>query len=98
MLRGVRCGAAITRARDRILVEGRHEHTFVNPSAFEYRIGCFREAEGALLAGERSTFWSWFRGYSWSIALCGRCGAHLGWGFFREDSRFFGLILDQLSA
>ena len=28
---------------------------------------------------QQSTEHSWFPGYAWTIALCTRCGAHLGW-------------------
>ena len=34
-----------------------------------------------LLHGLPTTDWSWFEGYSWQIAVCARCYAHLGWRY-----------------
>ncbi len=90
------CGAFVARARDRIEVEGAHEHSFVNPSAVAYRVACFKEAPGAAGVGEESTFWSWFKGHAWRIVVCARCAAHLGWSFRSTDRLFFGLIVDRL--
>ena len=90
------CGAGVTRDKARIAVNGAHVHTFKNPSAIDYTIGCFGEAHGCLGIGERSTVWTWFPGFAWQVALCAHCGAHLGWGFEGEASRFWGLILERL--
>jgi hypothetical protein len=45
--------------------------------------------------GGASAEFSWFSGYRWRVALCGRCLGHLGWRFEQGDS-FYGLILDRL--
>lgn len=71
-------------------------HARVNPSAIEYRFGCFDDAPGCRTWGETSDFFAWFPGYAWTIALCGACGVHLGWSFTREGDRFFGLVLERL--
>ncbi|HTQ47759.1 MAG TPA: cereblon family protein [Polyangiaceae bacterium] len=92
------CGQAITRARARIEVEGKHVHTFVNPAGFEYTIRCFAEAPGCVGAGEESTFWSWFRGFAWRMAACAGCGAHVGWSFRKEESVFWGLVVDRITG
>jgi hypothetical protein len=98
LLRCRRCGYGIARSRDRIEVEGRHTHVFVNPSAIEFKLGCFRQAAGCTLLGEQSTYFSWFRGYAWVVALCGQCDRHLGWGFVGRGGQFYGLIVDRLVA
>jgi len=91
------CGAAITRERERIAVEGAHEHTFTNPAGYVFRIGCFRAAPGCAQAGEFTQDFSWFRRCAWRYALCAGCRVHLGWAYRGgEDSEFFGLVLDRL--
>src|SRR5262249_32199615 len=90
------CGHSVTREKARLAVTGSHIHTFKNPSAIDYTIGCFREAHGAQSVGERSTVWTWFPGYAWQVALCARCGVHLGWSFHADGGTFWGLILERL--
>jgi hypothetical protein len=96
--RCVACGRTIALDRDRISLEGAATRAFVNPAGVEYVIAGFREAEGCVADGERSTYWSWFAGFSWQVALCGGCGAHLGWNFQSDAQRFYGLLVDRLSA
>jgi hypothetical protein len=91
-----RCLAQITTPSARIAVAGSHEHSFRNPEGIQYRIGCFASVTGCLAAGPRSTYWTWFAGHTWQVALCGACRAHLGWQFRSSDRRFHGLILDRL--
>jgi hypothetical protein len=90
------CGHGITHRQARAEIAGAHVHTFKNPSAIDYTIGCFREAHGCQPFGEHSTVWTWFPGYAWRVALCARCGAHLGWSFHGDASVFWGLILERL--
>ncbi len=90
------CLQAITTASARTAVAGAHEHTFVNPSGFQFRIGCFARAAGCTTAGEPSTYWSWFAGYSWQVEHCSACAEHLGWLFRGEGHFFHGLVLDRL--
>jgi len=91
------CGHEITTAGERITVQEAHEHTFVNPGGYVYRIGCFRRAWGCLQAGESTDAFSWFKGCPWRYAVCGECFAHLGWSYEAAGGLFFGLILDRLS-
>ena len=97
-IRCAACGHALTRARARIEVESKHVHTFVNPAGFEFTIRCFAEAPGCVGAGEESTFWSWFRGFAWRMAACAGCGAHVGWSFRKEESVFWGLVVDRITG
>jgi hypothetical protein len=96
------CGHEITAAKERIAMSGSHRHTFVNPAAIEFTIGCFARAPGCAPAGEESAFWSWFPNYAWRMVVCAQCTAHLGW-YFRaigngsETASFHGLVLNRLS-
>jgi hypothetical protein len=96
-LRCVACGHSLAPASARVDVEGKHEHTFVNPGGHEFTIRCFREAPGCNGAGAEETFWSWFRGFAWRIALCGGCGTHVGWSYRGEASSFWGLIARKIA-
>lgn len=79
-----------------MLVDGRHEHTFANPSGYLYHIGCFATAHGCRSMGAPSTEFAWFAGHSWLIELCGRCGTHIGWLFQSSERRFHGIVLTRI--
>ena len=81
-------------------VAGAHVHDFSNPSGVPYRIGCFAAADGCAPAGARETFFSWFPGHAWQIALCAACTLHVGWSFTPDSGAagFHGLILDRLAS
>ncbi len=91
------CRALVTSRASGISMSGSHAHNFVNPHGIEFRIGCFADAPGCVGRGEESSYWTWFAGFTWQIALCRACGAHLGWVFRSPDASFFGLILDRLA-
>lgn len=90
------CGHRITSDHERIAVNGSHTHTFFNPVGLVFELGCFRRAPGCLVSSEASEQFTWFAGYSWRPAFCGRCAAHLGWRFEKEEQAFFCLILTNL--
>jgi len=90
------CGRAITTGAARIEVSGLHAHRFANPEGIEYRVGCFADATGLVVVGPRSTYWTWFAGYSWQVELCAGCRQQLGWYYRSADGVFHGLILDRL--
>ena len=90
------CGHGV--ARHRIPLDGAETRAFVNPAGIEYVLGGFRDAPGCALVGEQSSYWGWFPGFVWQIAVCGACGVHLGWSFTAATERFYGLILDRLIA
>lgn len=97
VLRCRACDFVVTSGRQRISVQGAHEHRFMNPAGFLYRIGCFAEALGCVIVGPASPEYPWFPGMLWRYAMCGGCRAHLGWHFRGDDGGgFFGLILDRL--
>jgi len=90
------CGNRIARTADRVAVEGQHEHRHVNPEGIAFHIGCFAGAPGGSPVGEESSYFSWFRGYSWRVLLCTACGLHLGWLFVSSGHQFHGLILSRM--
>jgi len=93
------CGAVITSSRHRIVVNGSHEHRFMNPAGFLFHLGCFSGAIGCVVVGPASDEYPWFPGFSWRYALCGSCQQHLGWHFRATSAPgFFGLVLARLRA
>ncbi|MBL4622759.1 MAG: hypothetical protein JKY89_10210 [Immundisolibacteraceae bacterium] len=92
------CGQPVTNERFRLQVEGQHGHRVTNPHGIEFLILCFSQADGCLNAGHPYRQHSWFKGYQWQIALCRRCGAHMGWYFSQaEKDAFFTLIVDRIT-
>jgi hypothetical protein len=98
-IRCAQCGQPVTTADQRIDQSGATEHRFENPAGIAFRIGCFRRAPGCRPVGEATLAWTWFPGHAWSLALCSRCGTHLGWyyGPGATGDDFYGLILAHLS-
>jgi len=90
------CKYPIARKSDRIQINEKHQHVFANPHGYIFQIGCFAQAPGCVIAGEETSFFSWFPGYVWRFALCGQCLTLLGWAFRSHESQFLGLILDKL--
>ncbi len=97
-LRCVVCDHEITDAASRTERGGAHEHTFVNPHGIAHHIGCFVSAPGCGHRGATETAFSWFPGWSWQVAVCGRCNTHLGWIFRCSGEQFHGLILAALRS
>ena len=97
-LRCVACDHRITDRGHRFEMSGAHAHTFVNPSGVVHDIGCFVAAPGCAYAGSTEEAFSWFPGWSWQIAVCANCRAHLGWIFRCGGDQFHGLILAALRS
>jgi hypothetical protein len=95
-LRCIVCEHRISERAYRIEMSGAHEHTFVNPAGYAYRIGCFAAAPGCVHTGPTEAAFSWFPGWSWQVAACGRCRSHVGWIYRLAGQQFHGLILDKL--
>jgi hypothetical protein len=91
------CAAFIAETRSRIEVNGAHAHSFINPAGAIFRVGCHAHAPGVVGVGEESDEWTWFTGFSWQVAVCGRCGEHLGWCYRNALARFVALILDRVA-
>ena len=91
------CYQVLTRPAERIAVQGTHQHTFANPQGIVYHVGCFRSVRGCGYVGPATDEFTWFRGFSWRIAICSMCLTHLGWFFMSKGNESFnGLILDRL--
>lgn len=90
------CRHRITSVSNLISVNGNHRHTFINPAGITYQIGCYSSAEGCLVYGYPTGEYTWFSGYSWSLALCAACYSHLGWFYQSATDGFFGLIRNRL--
>ncbi|WP_146652934.1 cereblon family protein [Labilithrix luteola] len=100
-LRCAVCHAPVVPANAGISVNGAHEHTFMNPGGLRCVVRCFSSAPGSVPEGPRSTVWTWFPGFAWRAAMCGRCGAHLGWSFHSAKGTavapFFALLREALA-
>ncbi len=91
------CCQVVTSCAERMEVQGAHQHTFANPGGVIYRIGCFRSVRGCVFIGSATEEWSWFKGFSWKIAVCSSCLTHLGWVYLSAGHKSFnGLILNRL--
>jgi hypothetical protein len=91
------CYQVITSEMERIDVQGCHKHTFANPHGLVFEIGCFRLAPGCIYSGKPVADFTWFSGYKWQLAACGKCLVQMGWRFVSSGSQYFnGLILDRL--
>jgi hypothetical protein len=88
------CGHEVTRRAART-----RAHRFMNPAVYLFHLGCFARADGCAVEGPSSLEYPWFEGHAWRFALCGGCGAHLGWRFEPPTGAapFFGLRLDQIA-
>jgi len=90
------CGHPITAESETIEVQGSHQHVCTNPEQITFHIGCFAHAVGCRQVGPVTAEHSWFSRYRWQVALCRRCGVHLGWHFTGTSDAFYGLILARL--
>jgi hypothetical protein len=90
------CSHVVARRSDQIEVNGSFDHRFTNPYGLEFHVGCFREALGCAISGDRVAADTWFPGFRWRIASCEDCHHHLGWYFDQPDGYFYGLVLDYV--
>ncbi len=91
------CHHPITTNGEKITVGLSHHYRFTNPAGISFSVGCYRNAPGCAILGEPTERDSWFGGYTWQLALCSECQAHLGWYYQSPRPRcFFGLIPERL--
>ena len=85
-----RCTLDLAFASDRF-PGGRTLH--VNPAGYLHEIITVHEARHLVVTGQPTAEATWFVGYTWDIAVCAGCGAHVGWLFegARSPPRFYGL-------
>ncbi len=91
-----RCRTVITTKAAAIELAGQHAHQLINPAGVTYEVVLYREAN-CQVQGPPTPEHTWFAGFTWQIALCGHCSAHLGWLYTKPESLgFYGLIKSQL--
>lgn len=99
-----RCDANITLNQFIICLaqEGSFQ-TYVNPSGVLHDIVTLSQVtpNSVSLVGVPSEEYSWFPGYSWTIANCSNCSHHLGWLFTSvkdhlKPNRFWGIRRDAI--
>ncbi|KAF4527052.1 hypothetical protein B566_EDAN001602 [Ephemera danica] len=89
------CGSQLASTEDTFCmsVEG-PQGTYVNPSGFVHETMTVKKAKNVVMIGGASGDYSWFPGYSWTIAQCSSCNTHVGWLFTStklSPPMFFGL-------
>jgi hypothetical protein len=89
------CGHPVTGVSEKVEVRGRHHHDFPYYGNI-VRLGCYRNAPGCVGIQRVSNGYSWFRGYSWQIQLCGNCYTQLGWKYMSQEDSFYGLVFKML--
>ncbi|XP_035513959.1 uncharacterized protein si:ch211-51h9.7 [Morone saxatilis] len=73
-------------SRNDTLVGGRRVHIqlFENPQGHRFEVITFRKAD-VTQHWPADKHFSWFPGFSWTVATCPRCNTHLGWAFQPSD-------------
>jgi len=89
------CGHPVTKVLEKIKIRGRHDYGFTN-LGYLIQLGCFSNAPGCIGYGGISHGYSWFRGHSWQIQLCGKCLSQLGWKYMSEHDSFYALVFKML--
>jgi cereblon len=73
---------------------------FTNPEGRVCQVLTVTQARDLLLVGPATSEYTWFPGYAWRVALCGRCTTHLGWRYEALQGAapaiFYGLLLSEL--
>ncbi|KAE8291747.1 hypothetical protein D5F01_LYC09107 [Larimichthys crocea] len=73
-------------SRNDTLGEGRRVtiQLFENPHGHQFEVITFRKAD-VTQHWPADKHFSWFPGFSWTVATCPRCKTHLGWAFQPSD-------------
>jgi len=93
------CHQRITSVDKAIRIQNSHQHIFTNPAGDTFRIGCFSSAPGCYQRTPPTMEFTWFKGFSWQVALCANCQVQMGWLYQAEatdSALFYGLILNHL--
>ena len=74
--------------------------TFLNQHGFLHEVVTVRWVQNLAPAGPPTTEFTWYPGYAWEVACCGRCRAHVGWAFGavsnHRPARFWALRRDGI--
>ncbi len=91
------CSSVIGRIADKTSINGSHDHVCTNPHGVTFQLGCWTQALGCTISGQRMAADTWFAGFRWRLASCAECRNHLGWYFDRDEATYFyGLILNRI--
>ncbi len=91
------CDAYLTENTFLIPIHGETNHFFTNPSGMGFDLLTYEQAEGCVVSGTPTEYFTWFEGFYWQYSYCKQCGMHLGWYYSCEGLEgFFGLITDCL--
>ncbi|XP_034728822.1 uncharacterized protein si:ch211-51h9.7 [Etheostoma cragini] len=73
-------------SRNDTMIGGRRVNIqlFENPHGNQFEVITFRKAE-VTQHWPADKHFSWFPGFSWTVATCPRCKTHLGWAFQPND-------------
>jgi hypothetical protein len=91
------CKNKITKISDKIEVNSKHNHTFLNPQGLFFNISCFKNAPGCETFSRPTEEYTWFPGYEWQVVVCKNCRIHNGWKYTSGENAFFGLIENTLN-
>jgi hypothetical protein len=91
------CGSLITYEVYKTTISGSHHLRRVNPHGIEYEFSIFSRAPGCANIDPATEKNTWFKGFAWRVAVCGRCAEHLGWHFKSPGGdSFYGLITTRV--
>ena len=63
------------------------QNAYVNPGGYVHQTLTLYKTQNLKLVGASSAEYSWFPGYSWTIAQCRYCNSHMGWKFTATDDK-----------
>ncbi len=92
------CKNKITKIKDKIEVNSKHSHSFLNPHGIYYNVRCFKNAVGCIPYEKPTEQFTWFPGFTWQIVVCSKCKIHNGWIYDSGKSVFYGLIDNRLTS
>src|SRR5262245_27241351 len=89
------CETAVSDVRELFSMRARSPiQVFPNPYGQMKEIMTLRASWSLQLVGEPILEFTWFEGYTWTIAVCAACRSHLGWRYEGSDDPtvFYGLL------
>ncbi|XP_032522838.2 protein cereblon-like isoform X3 [Danaus plexippus] len=76
------CATVVARREDIFAMSSEGVHAnYSNPGGYMHDIVTVSRASNTAPGGAPSSEFSWFPGYSWTVALCSSCTSHVGWRF-----------------
>lgn len=91
------CDETLTRPELVAVINDNTHHFFTNPSGMGFEVICFESADGCVISGKPTDFFTWFPGFYWQYAYCRGCAHHIGWYYSHPEKQgFFGLVAEHL--